>query len=119
MGAPGSLVSQKAGDIFGHAGVGALPSLAGNDFWDVRGNGRHLKSRSPVVRSDDRDFVLCCLNKGAWTKSSLEQEWGETGPIRVRMGLHTGFAHERDNDYFGPTLNRVARLQGIGHGQQT
>ncbi|HLK60985.1 MAG TPA: tetratricopeptide repeat protein [Chthonomonadaceae bacterium] len=49
----------------------------------------------------------------------LEQEWGETGPIRVRMGLHTGDAQERDNDYFGPTLNRVARLQGIGHGQQT
>ncbi|HLK59825.1 MAG TPA: adenylate/guanylate cyclase domain-containing protein, partial [Chthonomonadaceae bacterium] len=47
------------------------------------------------------------------------QEWGETGQIRVRMGLHTGNAQERDNDYFGPTLNRVARLQGIGHGQQT
>ena len=49
----------------------------------------------------------------------LEQTWAETGPIRVRMGLHTGIAQERDNDYFGPTLNRVARLQGIGHGQQT
>src|SRR5882724_1832266 len=47
------------------------------------------------------------------------EEWGETGPIRVRMGLHTGEAEERDNDYFGQTLNRVARLQGVGHGQQT
>src|SRR5437868_967580 len=35
--------------------------------------------------------------------------WSEdTGPIRVRMALHTGAAEERDNDYFGPTLNRVA-----------
>src|SRR5207244_5357366 len=49
----------------------------------------------------------------------LEQEWGETGPIRVRMGLHTGEAEERDGDYFGQTLNRVARLQGVGRGQQT
>lgn len=39
----------------------------------------------------------------------LEQEWGETGPIRVRMGLHTGEAEERDNDYFGQTLNRVSQ----------
>lgn len=44
---------------------------------------------------------------------------GEIGSIRVRMGMHTGEAEERDNDYFGPTLNRVARLQGVGHGQQT
>ena len=49
----------------------------------------------------------------------LEQAWAETGPLRVRMGLHTGAAEERDNDYFGPTLSRVARLQGAGHGQQT
>jgi predicted ATPase/class 3 adenylate cyclase len=49
----------------------------------------------------------------------LDEPWGETGPIQVRIGLHTGAAEERDNDYFGPTLNRVARLHGIGHGQQT
>src|SRR5205085_2691116 len=48
-----------------------------------------------------------------------EQEWGETGLIRIRIGLHTGQAEERNNDYYGQTLNRVARLQGVGHGQQT
>ena len=47
------------------------------------------------------------------------QEWETTGPIRVRMALHTGVAEERDNDYFGPTLNRTARLQGVAHGEQT
>jgi predicted ATPase/class 3 adenylate cyclase/Flp pilus assembly protein TadD len=47
------------------------------------------------------------------------RDWSGIEPIRVRMGLHTGVAEERDNDYFGQTLNRVARLQGIGHGQQT
>lgn len=49
----------------------------------------------------------------------LEETWEGTGPLRVRMGLHTGTAEERDGDYFGQTLNRVARLQGVGHGQQT
>ena len=40
-------------------------------------------------------------------------------PLRVRMALHTGPAEERDDDYFGPTLNRVARLLAIGYGGQT
>ena len=34
------------------------------------------------------------------------------------MGLHAGEASERDGDYFGPALNRVARLLAIGHGGQ-
>src|SRR5437868_5755117 len=38
--------------------------------------------------------------------------------LRVRMGIHTGEAVERDGDYFGPTLNRAARLMAIGHGGQ-
>jgi predicted ATPase/DNA-binding SARP family transcriptional activator len=43
---------------------------------------------------------------------------GEVGSLRVRMALHTGIADERDGDYFGPTLNRVARLLDAGHGGQ-
>jgi predicted ATPase/class 3 adenylate cyclase len=38
--------------------------------------------------------------------------------IRARMALHTGGSAERDGDYFGPTVNRVARLLAIGHGGQ-
>ena len=38
--------------------------------------------------------------------------------VRVRMALHTGTADEREGDYYGPTLNRVARLLAIGHGGQ-
>ena len=55
-----------------------------------------------------------------WPPSShLHAEpWGETGPLRVRMALHTGAAEERDGDYFGPPLNRVARLLAAGHGGQ-
>jgi len=46
------------------------------------------------------------------------EPWGETGPLRVRMALHTGAAEERGGDYFGPTLNRVARVLAAGHGGQ-
>ena len=36
----------------------------------------------------------------------------------VRMGVHSGAAQLRDGDYFGPTVNRAARLQDAGHGGQ-
>ena len=39
-------------------------------------------------------------------------------PVRVRMALHSGTAQSRGGDYFGPALNRVARLLAIGHGGQ-
>jgi len=46
------------------------------------------------------------------------EEWTETGPLRVRMALHSGTAQERDGDYFGTTPNRVARLLDAAHGGQ-
>jgi predicted ATPase/class 3 adenylate cyclase len=46
------------------------------------------------------------------------EPWPEETPIRVRMGLHTGEAEERDGDYFGSAPNRAARLTAIGHGGQ-
>jgi predicted ATPase/class 3 adenylate cyclase len=48
----------------------------------------------------------------------LAEPWGETGPLHVRMALHMGVAEERDGDYFGPPLNRAARLLAAGHGDQ-
>ena len=45
--------------------------------------------------------------------------WDLTAPISVRMGLHTGSAEEREGDYYGAVINRVARLMAVGHGGQT
>lgn len=43
--------------------------------------------------------------------------WGETGPLRVRMGIHTGPEEWLGTDYaVSHTLNRVARIMGAGHG---
>jgi predicted ATPase/class 3 adenylate cyclase len=50
---------------------------------------------------------------------ALQREaWDAIGPLRVRMALHSGAADEREGDYYGPTLNRVARLLQTGHGGQ-
>jgi predicted ATPase/class 3 adenylate cyclase len=49
----------------------------------------------------------------------FSEAWGEEiGTLRARMALHTGTTHERDGDYFGPPVNRVARLLSAGHGGQ-
>jgi len=47
------------------------------------------------------------------------QQWPTPRPVRVRIGIHAGPAQARDGDYFGPTLNRAARLMGAAHGGQT
>ena len=36
--------------------------------------------------------------------------WKGTGPLRVRMAVHTGAAEARAGTFLGPTLNRTARL---------
>jgi predicted ATPase/class 3 adenylate cyclase len=48
----------------------------------------------------------------------LKERGGESDPLRVRMALHMGVAEERDGDYFGPPVNRVARLLSAAHGGQ-
>src|ERR687894_3121466 len=52
-------------------------------------------------------------------RALLSEGQEKTGPLRVRMALHTGSADERGGDYFGPPVNRVARLLSAGHGGQT
>jgi predicted ATPase/class 3 adenylate cyclase len=47
-----------------------------------------------------------------------QEDFSAVGGLRVRMGLHLGEATEHDGDYFGPVVNRVARLMSIGHGGQ-
>jgi hypothetical protein len=48
----------------------------------------------------------------------LAEIWSGIDALRARMALHTGPAEEREGDYFGPALNRAARLMAAGHGGQ-
>jgi DNA-binding SARP family transcriptional activator/predicted ATPase len=45
--------------------------------------------------------------------------WPGELELRVRIALHTGEAHERAGDYFGPALNRAARLRALARGGAT
>src|SRR5438445_11691842 len=44
--------------------------------------------------------------------------WGDVGQIRVRMAIHAGLAETRDGDWFGPPVNRAARILGTASGGQ-
>ena len=46
------------------------------------------------------------------------EPWHETGRCASGMGLHAGDAERRGDDYFGPTINRTARIMSAGHGGQ-
>ncbi len=45
-------------------------------------------------------------------------DWPDGLALRVRMGLHTGEGHERDGNYFGPAVNRAARVMDAANGSQ-
>jgi predicted ATPase/class 3 adenylate cyclase len=51
-------------------------------------------------------------------RALLKEDWSAVDGIKVRMAVHTGHTDERQGDYFGPAVNRVARLLAIGHGGQ-
>ncbi len=44
--------------------------------------------------------------------------WPEGADIAVRIGMHLGQAEARDGNYFGPPVNRTARVMAIAQGGQ-
>ena len=51
-------------------------------------------------------------------RSISAESWDATGPLRIRVGVHTGEAELRDADYYGPAVNRAARLMAAARGGQ-
>ena len=46
------------------------------------------------------------------------EDFSTVDGLRVRTAIHSGVADAREGDYFGPAVNKVARLLAIGHGGQ-
>jgi predicted ATPase len=52
-------------------------------------------------------------------RALLAEDWGELGPLRVRMAIHAGEADpDERGDYLTAPLNRLSRLLATGHGGQ-
>jgi predicted ATPase/class 3 adenylate cyclase len=81
-------------------------------------NGQIVKSTGDgfhAVFSSVQDGLSACIHA---QQSLLEDTWEETGPLKVRMGLHIGEAQERGGDYYGTSVNRAARLMSAANGGQ-
>lgn len=51
-------------------------------------------------------------------RALAKADFSSVDGLKVRMAVHVGHADERGGDYFGPSVNRVARLLAIGYGGQ-
>jgi predicted ATPase/DNA-binding SARP family transcriptional activator len=87
---------------------------------DVHG-GRLLKAKGEgdatlTVFRRASDAVACAVEL---QKGLAGAAWPGGLGLRVRVALHTGEAYEREGDYFGPALNRAARLRSLARGGAT
>jgi predicted ATPase/class 3 adenylate cyclase len=71
-----------------------------------------------VDTQGDAFFVAFPSAPGAVEAVSEALKALEAGPIRVRMGVHTGTPLVTDEGYVGPDVNRAARIAAAGHGGQ-
>jgi predicted ATPase/class 3 adenylate cyclase len=86
-------------------------AVAKHDGYVVKGTGDGIHAvfataDSAVLAAVDAQLAL------------VGEPWELSEPLRVRMGVHTGVAELRDGDYFGPAVNRAARLMSVAHGGQ-
>jgi len=84
-----------------------------------------MRNRGSVVKTTGDGIYAVFVNPCDAVSSALDaqlalaaEQWGEVGPLRVRMGIHTGSAETRDGDYYGIAVNRAARLMSAAHGEQ-
>ena len=71
-----------------------------------------------VDTQGDAFFIAFPTVPGALGAAAEAQEALARGPIRVRMGLHTGIPHLADEGYVGEVLHEGARIAAAGHGGQ-
>jgi predicted ATPase/class 3 adenylate cyclase len=71
-----------------------------------------------VDTQGDSFFIAFSTAPAALAAASEAQQALASGPIRVRMGIHTGTPHVIDEGYVGPDVHRAARIAAAGHGGQ-
>src|SRR5258706_1074546 len=66
----------------------------------------------------DSFFVAFARASDAVAGAAEAQRGLEGGPVRVRMGLHTGEPMLTAEGYVGMVVHRAARIAAVGHGGQ-
>jgi predicted ATPase/class 3 adenylate cyclase len=128
MGAPSGTVTFLFTDIEGSTRVWQLDEAAMREAvrrHDALLQATILECGGVVFSTMGDGFAAAFTSAGAALRAAelaqerlTKEEWTSAEPVRVRIGLHSGEAEERDGDYFGTAVNRAARLMAIGHGGQ-
>jgi predicted ATPase len=104
-----TLLLQKLGD--GYADVLAEHHRTLRDAWRRHGG-------VEVDTQGDAFFVAFARSSDAVAAAIDAQHVLAGGPVRVRMGLHTGEPALSDEGYVGLDVHRAARIAAAGHGGQ-
>src|SRR5215831_5884325 len=92
-----------------HTILGQVVKQNGGAVFETVGDAVYAAFASP------RDAVAAALGAQHDLHSAA---MGEVGPLKVRMGLHTGLVERQGGHYFGPALYRCGRLTNAAHGGQ-
>jgi predicted ATPase/class 3 adenylate cyclase len=71
-----------------------------------------------VDTQGDSFFVAFSTAPAALAAAAEAQDALAAGPIRVRIGIHTGTPQVTDEGYVGADVHRAARIAAAGHGGQ-
>jgi predicted ATPase/class 3 adenylate cyclase len=102
-----------------------LQQLGADAYADALAQHRHAL-REAFIRHDgvevdtqgDSFFIAFSTAPAAIAAAAEAQQVLAAGPIRVRMGIHTGTPYVTDEGYIGPDVHRAARIAAAGHGGQ-
>jgi predicted ATPase len=97
----------------------------GDRYSDVLGEHRRLlndaiERHGGAAFGSEGDAVFAAFPRasGALAAAAEAQESLAPGPVRVRMGLHTGEPALTEQGYVGLDVHRAARIAGVAHGGQ-
>jgi class 3 adenylate cyclase len=84
-------------------------------------------ARGGIVVKSTGDGVHAAFQRaGDGLRAALDMQLALADPeatnglaLTVRCGLHAGENQRRDNDFYGPEVNRAARVMSVAHGGQT
>jgi len=79
----------------------------------IKSQGEGDSTLSVFQRASDAAAAAIDLERAIGTEA-----WPGGIALPTRAALHTGEAELREGDYFGPTLNRAARLRALGRAGQ-
>src|SRR4051812_36765104 len=88
-------------------------AVAANAGTLVKGRGEGDSTLSVFARASDAGAAAVCIKRGI-----AGADWPDGIRLPTRIALHTGEAQLRDDDYFGSTVNRAARIRGLATGGQ-